>query len=47
LALFVRAAWFDWLPHTDGISRWMIGVTMLAIGAPSAVLAWTEPEPEP
>lgn len=45
LALYLRAWWFDWLPETDGIGRWMIATSMLVIATPSAVMAWTEPEP--
>lgn len=45
LALYARAYLFDWLPETDGMGRWMIATTMMFLATPSAVMAWTEPEP--
>lgn len=45
LALYVRAWWFDWLPNTDGMGRWMQATIMMFLATPSAVMAWTEPEP--
>jgi hypothetical protein len=44
LALHIRAWLFDWLPTSEGISRWAVGAAMLAIATPAAVMVWTESE---
>ncbi|MCC5949286.1 MAG: hypothetical protein JJT89_12600 [Nitriliruptoraceae bacterium] len=45
LVLYARASLSGWLPDTDGLSRWMIATIMMFLATPSAVMAWTEPEP--
>lgn len=45
LTIHIRAWWFDLLPTHEGIVRWMLGLGMVTIAAPAAVMAWTEPEP--